>query len=322
MAKDKKDKRSAKSASKGENRPKKAARALTAATDALVKQGSRILAKSDKVRTIGALEQQLLKLFPADTAESWDRCGLLVGERALPITKVAITLDPTVDAIEEAAKAGANVLLTHHPAYLDPPASFAPERSVALSPGAGVFAAIRSGVALMAFHTSLDVSKQAQVILPKLLGLSYTGKVLAPLEKRPALGYGQVCKVSTEGGKPEALAHIAARCTSVFGRAPRVWGSFSSTVARVVCATGSAGSLGKQALAAGVDCLICGEVKYHEALEFSEAGLCIIELGHDLSEFPLTAVLADATASFGLSSEDIVILDQTERWSYPESIRL
>ena len=101
-----------------------------------------------------------------------------------------------------------------------------------------------------------------------------------------------------------------------------MWGSFSSTVARVVCATGSAGSLGKQALAAGVDCLICGEVKYHEALEFSEAGLCIIELGHDLSEFPLTAVLADATASFGLSSEDIVILDQTERWSYPESIRL
>lgn len=322
MTKDKKHKKENGAASKGGKQQKKAAKALASATDAIIKQGSRILAKSDKALTVGGLERFLLKLFPADTAEDWDRWGLLVGESACPITKVAIALDPTVDAIEKASAAGANVLLTHHPAYLEAPDRFAPERSVALCPGAGVFAAIKQGVALMNFHTSLDVSKQAQVVLPKLLDLSFTGKVLAPLKQNPHLGYGSICKVNSDASSGETLAHIAARCTSVFGRAPKVWGNFSATVNRVVCVTGSASSLGRLALQDGIDCMVCGELKYHEALELCEAGLAIIELGHDLSEFPLTALLADAAAGYGLSSDEIIILDQAERWSYPESIRL
>lgn len=288
-------------------------------TSALVKQGRQLLSKTDAHRTVGGLEAHLLKMFPADTAESWDRTGLLVGERAVPLSKVAITLDPTVDAIKEAAAVGANVLLTHHPAYLDAPASFAPEASVALSPGAGVWAAIKRGVALMCFHTALDVSKQAQVVLPDLLGLRYTGKVIAPVEGAPGLGYGQICAASEKG---QSLAHLAARCTSVFGRAPRVWGRFDSNVRSVVTATGSASNVGALALERGVDCLVCGELHYHDALEVSQAGLCIIELGHDLSEFPLTAVLADAVASYGVGTDQVIILDQTKNWAYPESIRL
>ncbi len=292
------------------------------ATEALVKRGAKLLAKTDKQLTVGGLEASLLKLFPVDTAESWDRTGLLVGDRSQVVEKVAVTLDPTVDAIEEAARSGANVLLTHHPAYLHAPVSFAPGRSVADDPGAGVWAAIRNGVALIDFHTALDVSRQAQAILPNLLGLAYEGRVLAPLGGGRALGYGQVCSVSSKEGSVQSLAHLAARCTSVFGRAPRVWGPLEANVKRVVTATGSASDLGHRALEADIDCLICGEVRYHDALELAGAGLCIIELGHDVSEFPLTAVLADAVTAYGVDGSDVIILDQTENWAYPESIRL
>ena len=297
-----------------------AASAAAAATEAIVKRGAKLLSKTDAHRTVGGLEAHLLKLFPAGTAEEWDRTGVLVGERAMPLSKVAITLDPTVAAIEEAARAGADVLLTHHPAYLSAPESFAPARSVAQNAGAGVWAAIKSGVALMCFHTALDVSRQAQGVLPELLGLEATGKVLSPLPSQPALGYGQVCKAPK--GEVLSLAHLAARCTSVFGRAPRVWGRMDAQVRTAATATGSASNVGGLALAAGMDCLVCGEVRYHDALDLSQAGLCIIELGHDVSEFPLTAVLADAVASYGVGTDRIVILDQTANWAYPESIRL
>lgn len=297
-----------------------AASAAAAATEAIVKRGAKLLSKTDAHRTVGGLEAHLLKLFPADTAETWDRTGVLVGERAMPLSKVAITLDPTVAAIEEAARAGADVLLTHHPAYLSAPESFAPARSVAQNAGAGVWAAIRNGVALMCFHTALDVSRQAQGVLPELLGLEATGKVLSPLPSQPTLGYGQVCAALK--GEALSLAHLAARCTSVFGRAPRVWGRMDAQVRTVATATGSASNVGGLALAAGMDCLVCGEVRYHDALDLSQAGLCIIELGHDVSEFPLTAVLADAVASYGVGTDRIVILDQTANWAYPESIRL
>lgn len=292
------------------------------ATEALVRRGSKLLAKTDRALTVGGLEKALLKLFPASTAESWDRTGLLVGDRTRSLGKVAITLDPTVAAIEEAAALGADVLLTHHPAYLSAPDSFSPAPSVALDPGAGVWAAIKGDVALMCFHTALDVSRQAQGVLPSLLGLTPKGKVLSPLPRSRSMGYGQICSAAAKDEPACSLSHLAARCTSVFGRAPRVWGRFDAVIASVVTATGSASDLGRLALDAGIDCLVCGEIRYHDALELSGAGLCIIELGHDVSEFPLTAVLADAVASYGMDAANIIVIDQTDDWRYPESIRL
>lgn len=294
----------------------------TAKSDALSKRGSAALAPRTFSMTVGKLEELMLKEFPAEDAESWDRTGLTVGERALPVTKVAVALDPTVSAIREAAEAGANVLVTHHPAFLAAPDAFAPEASVALSPGAGVWAAVRHQVALMDFHTALDVSPQAARVLPGMLGLRFLSRFAEPLASSRRKGYGQICDVAANEDAPDTLARLAARCTAVFGRAPRVWGNPDAPVKRAVTATGSAGSLGKKALAAGADVLICGEVKYHDALELSQAGLAVIELGHDVSELPLVAVLAEALCRAGVPESAIVVLDQSDNWWYPEAVRV
>ena len=102
------------------------------ATEAIAKRAPHALARLSEDFTIGALETALLKDFPAEDAEEWDRTGLLVGEPALPVRKMALALDPTVAAIEEAASRGANVLITHHPAYLGAPDDFRPASSAAL----------------------------------------------------------------------------------------------------------------------------------------------------------------------------------------------
>ena len=57
--------------------------------DALSRRGSAELARKSFSMTVGALEKALLKEFPAEDAEGWDRTGLLVGERALPVARVA-----------------------------------------------------------------------------------------------------------------------------------------------------------------------------------------------------------------------------------------
>ncbi len=287
----------------------------------LSKRQSAALAKSREALTVGALEEKLLKMFPASQAEDWDRTGLLVGERGLEVSTVAVALDPTVEAIREAAAAGANVLLTHHPAYLAAPDGFSPEKSVAQSSGAGVWEAIRSRVALMDFHTALDVSPQASHMLPNMLNLSFTGKFACPLEGTKKLGYGQICDVHAED-KDMDLAHFAARVTAVFKRQPRVWGAPDARVSRVVTATGSLGNVGRAALAAGCDTIVCGEVRYHEALDLSQAGISIVELGHDVSELGLTAILAEACLKAGVPEGAIVVLNQSDNWWLPESIRL
>lgn len=284
--------------------------------NAIAKSDTKPLAKAERHLSIADLERALSKEFPLADGEPWDVGGLLVGEGALKVTKVAVTLDPTVSAIEKAASIGANVLVTHHPLFLEPPTRFAPENSDALCSGAGVWAAIRNRVACMNFHTSLDVSKRAQAVLPQILGLIYDGKIIDPIS--PTKGYGQLCKV--EGDL--TLAQLASRCTAHFGRMPKVWGDLSKSVSCVASVLGSAGNIGGTALSLGADVLVCGEIKYHSALELSQAGLSIIELGHDLSEFPLVAVLARAINDAGIPESSISIIDQTHNWEYPETIRL
>ena len=282
----------------------------------------RSLARSSKAMTVDMLERSLLERFPASDAEDWDVTGLTVGERGLPVRKVAIALDPTVSAIRRASELGADALVTHHPPFLHGPMSFSPEDSVALSPGAGVWAAISGRVALIDLHTALDVSKQAQTTLPGLLGLEYDGRLLETIDGSDDKGYGQVCSVPSADGSPDTLGRLAARCVSVFGKTSKVWGDPDSKVRTCATILGSAGDVARAALDAGLDCVVCGEVRYHDALELSQAGMGIIELGHDVSELPLVAVLAEAVVDAGIPVEDIIMIDQSDNWSVPEAIRL
>lgn len=285
----------------------------------LAQRASGTLAKPTTAITTGALERALLAEFPAADAEAWDRTGMTAGDPARLVAGVAVALDPTVAAIEAAADAGANVLVTHHPAFLAPPDSFGPASSVAANPGAGVWKAIERGVSLMAFHTALDVSARAQRVLPGMLSLAFE-RVLSPLPGSREKGYGQVCALGEDDGL--TLGQLAARCTSVFARAPRVWGDFSRDLDRVVTCTGSAGSLGRACLDAQADCLVCGEIKYHEALELSQAGLAIVDLGHDTSELPLVSVLASAVEAVGIPADYVSVIAQRDNWTYPETVRV
>ncbi len=288
----------------------------------LSKRDKKELDKQKRRFSVAQLESALLKKFPADDAEDWDVMGLVVGEGALIVNRVAIALDPTVDAIRKAANAGANVLVTHHPPFLSGPMKFAPADSVACNEGAGVWAAIQNRVALMNFHTALDVSEDAQSIIPKMLGLSMTGKLLECIPSSKKKGYGRICEVEKGKSSATTLGQLSARCLSVFGRAPRVWGDMGHGVSNVACVLGSAKGVAGRVLECGIDCLICGELGYHDSLNLSQAGVDIIELGHDTSELPLTAVIAKALADIRFPVDEIVMIDQAHNWSYPEAIRL
>lgn len=289
--------------------------------EGLSRRASGPLSKPAATLTVGALEAALLADFPAADAEAWDKTGMTVGDPARLVEGVAVALDPTVFAVRDAASCGANVLLTHHPLFLEAPDSFKPAKSAAAATGAGVWAAIEGGVAVMSFHTALDVSERAARVLPSMLNLNFKGQLLVPVPNSRRKGYGQVCSVRGED-EPLTLGRLAARCTSVFARAPRVWGDFSRELKAVVTCTGSAGEAARECLRAHIDCLVCGEVKYHDALALSQAGLCIVDLGHDVSELPLAAVLADAAVRAGVPADRVKVLDQGDNWSYPETIRM
>jgi dinuclear metal center YbgI/SA1388 family protein len=286
--------------------------------------------------TIGEFEEAMLKKFPRALAESWDRTGLLIGNTREEIQGIAVGLDATLLAIKQAKAHGANLLLTHHPLYLEPPASFKPEISGAPDIGAAVYEAISCGVAVMNFHTALDFSPEGACALPNMLGLQVNelllkkreGQELSLVQEKTsmaqrlekdrfcAFGYGSVCEF------PQAMSagELAKLCEERLGRKPRLWGSQTRALTNCVSAGGSGAEVCEPALRSGIGCVIVGEIKYHHALAFVQAGLTIIELGHDVSELPLVKVLKESvedvfSCAIDAACVPIIELEQNDYWA-------
>lgn len=279
---------------------------------------SGVLSHEERALTVGQLEQALLRSWPACDACDWDHTGMLVGNPDDLVKGVAVALDPTLPAIDTAAACGANVLLTHHPVFVDAPEIFTPSAAQGHTSGAVIRHAIERGVSIISFHTALDVSHAGLRALPQKLLLNPVG-VLDPLRHDPSKGFGCICTPTEEGGI--TLRDLSARCVSVTESIPRVWGNASVQLKSIVVCGGAASSLTDACLEAKVDCLVCGEIKYHAALDASLSGLSIIELGHDISEFPLCALLAREAASAGVPENCITMVQQGRNWYTPEAIR-
>jgi putative NIF3 family GTP cyclohydrolase 1 type 2 len=268
--------------------------------------------------TVGELERALLALFPAEDAEDWDRTGLLAGDPGAEVTGVAIALDPTIAAMRAALAAGANVLLTHHPVHLDPPEGFLPAESVGETPASRIHFALSNQLNLINFHTALDASEAGLAALPKLLRLEGL-RPLEPLREGSNKGFGLVSEPDSD--ERLSLGELAARCVATLGHHPRVWGDDATVLSSIAVCGGSAGSFLASCREQGIDCLVCGELKYHDALDAACSGLSIIELGHDVSENPLCAVLASACLHVGVPELCITMVRGLPTWHTPEAIR-
>jgi putative NIF3 family GTP cyclohydrolase 1 type 2 len=72
----------------------------------------------------------------------------------------------------------------------------------------------------------------------------------------------------------------------------RFVGEENLIVSTVAVCGGAGGSLVRNAVAAGAQVLITGDVKYHEALEARDLGLAIIDAGHFATERPVIDMVA------------------------------
>ena len=131
---------------------------------------------------------------------------------------------------------------------------------------------------------------------------------------RSSARMGMLCS-APEGLTLRSLAELAEQA---FGSTPVVWGDPDAVLKRVATATGSAGSLVSDVFSSGAQALVAGEVRYHDALDAAENGLAVMELGHDVSEWPLVSLLEGAVRStLGLAAGDVHVLPALPGWWTP-----
>ena len=94
----------------------------------------------------------LEELAPLSSQESYDNCGLLVGNRSEEVKSVLLCLDCTEDVVEEAIRVGANLIIAHHPIIFKGLKSLTGKNYVERT----VMSCIKNDIALYAIHTNLD----------------------------------------------------------------------------------------------------------------------------------------------------------------------
>jgi putative NIF3 family GTP cyclohydrolase 1 type 2 len=112
-----------------------------------------------------------------------------------------------------------------------------------------------------------------------------------------------------------SLATLSAHVGTTLGCSPRFWGEPDAQADLIATASGSGSSLIGDALAAGATVLLTGELRYHDALNALDAGVMVIEAGHDATEWPMVPVLARAAARTpGLASNDVAVAERPTLW--------
>ena len=112
---------------------------------------------------------------------------------------------------------------------------------------------------------------------------------LAPLAEQPAGRIGALAA-------PCTLQEFLNRTASALGVPPMAWGDPQRMIETVAVVGGSADGEWQNALDAGADVFVTGEVKHHVSLEAASAGLAIVAAGHYATENPGMRALAEQLA--------------------------
>ena len=123
------------------------------------------------------------------------------------------------------------------------------------------------------------------------------------------------------GTLPDAptASELAHRCRDRLRSSVRLAGDPGSRVQRVALCGGSGASLIPDALHAGVDAYVTGDVKHHQALDAAASGLLVIDAGHHGTEWPFVPVLAAQLTEAGarLGGEVVVSEISTDPFRIP-----
>ena len=213
---------------------------------------------------------------PLPLQEDYDNAGLQVGFRDRQVNAVMLCLDVTADVVEEAIRRKCDMIVSHHPLI------FRGLRSLTGSDETQRIAirALEAGVAVYSAHTNLDSAwNGVSHEMAHTLGL--TGiSVLQPRPDNPQAGLGVVGDVS-----PTPKLEFLRRVKDKFGVKALRYSSQSPAlvVKRVAVCGGSGASLIRDAIRAGADLFVTGDVKYHDFAGYGQ-DLVIADIGHYESE--------------------------------------
>lgn len=220
--------------------------------------------------------------IPLILKEDFDNVGLMIGEENMAINKVMVSLDCTLEVIEEAIENNCNLIFTHHPLIFRKP-NVITDRSLL---GKKIIKIIKNNIAVYSAHTNLDsVENGINDALVEILGFK-NSKILSINKAGKNIGVnagiGRIVDIE-EGIYFTKLLKIIKDKLNL--NSIRFSGDENKVIKKIAIINGSGQSFFDQCKTKNVDAIISGDTTYHYVSDFKEEGINIIDIGHFSSEW-------------------------------------
>lgn len=213
---------------------------------------------------------------PIELQEGYDNAGLQVGNPEMPVSGALLCLDVTEEVMAEAKARSCNLIISHHPLFFKNIRQLTganPTQRIAAD-------AIINGIAIYSAHTNLDsawdgVSHE----IANEIGLKEL-KVLDPRGNSAREGLGVIGDLT-----PTPALEFLRRLKDIFNvKSLRYTAQTSRLVVRKVAVCGGSGaSLIGDAIRAGADAYVSGDLKYHDFTTHAPS-IILADIGHYESE--------------------------------------
>lgn len=215
--------------------------------------------------------EKLDELFPKSLSEEWDNDGeMLVLDKSLEITGIVTTLDVTDDAVDEAVKCGANLIVSHHPMI------FTPLKRLDDTPlSKKIERLIKNGISVLSYHTRFDSAKGG---MNDRLASKLCLKNPVPFGLHGGIPMGRIGEV--EECSPEEFGKRVSKLLDT----DTILYEGKKSIKKVAVLGGGGKDFIHTAYTLGADAMITGDISYSVVTEESPYGITMVDAGHFSTE--------------------------------------
>lgn len=225
---------------------------------------------------IGNLLEVLDSFSPFILQESWDNSGLLLGEKNREFSQIYLSLEVDREVLNKAEEN--SVILTHHPLIF----SSLKQLDFSAYPSSLLELAIKKNISLIAMHTNFDKTHFGKYVVEKVLGI------------KDFKQDNFVMHFSWDKDFESLGKHIKEKMNV---KTLKVVQSKNPKCQNIALITGSGAGFIKNLK--NIDCLITGDIKYHDAMEAIEKNMHLIDCGHYELERYFGEILDNILTNYG-----------------------
>lgn len=238
--------------------------------------------------------------FPIDLAYDFDkdRIGLVIGSFDIELKNVLLTLDLTMEVVNEAINKNCNLIISHHPYLFDPLYRI----HFDTIKGKVIRKMFEHNISLYAMHTNLDCGEGGvNDTLAKLLSIKDIKVINNEIKQGNLLRYGEIAPTTVKDYSEYIKKTFNLKGIRVVGEENKI----IKTVG-VIGGSGAHPSEINDAIRLGLDAYVTGEVHLNNAIDAFDHNLVIFEVNHGVEKFVMYPLKEDLEKDLSLENKVFV----------------